>query len=180
MPHSFVAAAFSSSPLWGTRASRMIPLSASSELVIVNLDDSNYRKLLGSGDKAVLVDACAPWCGPCKLIEPVVERCAKNRKDTLVVARFDVESKSPDLKVELLLQNAMPRSLPSLILFHNQEAIAKWNGVITDEELEDFLSENIPRETTSTTAVPEKSPKTGGSIGLSGQNEGDYMLTDLN
>lgn len=151
---------------------------------IIELDDSNYRKLF-AGDKPLLVDACAPWCGPCKLIEPVVERCAENFQNSLVVSRYDVESKNNDVKMELLLQGVMPNSLPSLILIHKNKAITTHNGVVTDEQLEEFIQEqleglqNVNAVTESTTVedVEEASSvKKAGFINFASQKD-DYMVS---
>lgn len=65
---------------------------------MIDLDDSNYVKLLNS-DTATLVDACATWCGPCKLIEPVLEKCAEKWAGKIEMAKFDVEQKNPNLKL---------------------------------------------------------------------------------
>ena len=65
---------------------------------MMDLNDENYAKLL-NGQKATLVDACAIWCGPCKLIEPVLDRCATKWSETIEMAKFDVEAKNPNLKV---------------------------------------------------------------------------------
>jgi hypothetical protein len=63
----------------------------------------------------------------------------------LIVGRFDIEGGHDDLKVELLLQGVMPRSLPSLILFHkSQQAITIRKGAITDDQLEAFLLKHMP------------------------------------
>jgi thioredoxin 1 len=146
---------------------RIGPLAAGT---IIELNDSNYAAVLGS-NKPVLVDACAPWCGPCKLIEPVLNRCADHWDGTLVVARFDVEGKNPDLKVELMLQEVMPKSLPSLILFDKQKAIATRNGVITDDQMKGFLMTNLPTE-----KKPE-TQKEAGFLSFASTND-DYMLTN--
>lgn len=137
---------------------------------IIDMNDSNFAALLGS-NKPVLVDACAPWCGPCKLIEPVIRRCADNWDATLVVARFDVEGKNPNLKVELMLQGVMPKSLPSLILFYNQKAITTRNGVITDDQMKEFLKTNLP-----TQSKPE-TQKEAGFLSFASTDD-DYMLTN--
>jgi thioredoxin 1 len=83
-------------------------------------------------------------CGPCKLIEPVLERCAEQWKDTITIGKFDVACKqSNDVKVELLLKGVMPRSLPSLILLHNNEVVTTWKGVITDNQLNEMLEQHL-------------------------------------
>mmetsp|Transcript_9673 Transcript_9673/g.24115 ORF Transcript_9673/g.24115 Transcript_9673/m.24115 type:complete len:232 (-) Transcript_9673:1275-1970(-) len=115
---------------------------------VVPVTDSNYRELF-QGEKPLLLDACAPWCGPCKLIEPLLEQCAEDWKDSLVVGKFDVEDaagkngNSRDLKVELILQGAMPQALPALILVHNNKVLDTWKGVISPDQLQEMLEKNI-------------------------------------
>ena len=88
-------------------------------------------------------------CGPCKLIEPLLEQCAEDWKDSLVVGKFDVEDatgkngKSRDLKIELILQGAMPQALPALILVHNNKVLETWKGVISPTELQEMLEKHI-------------------------------------
>jgi thioredoxin 1 len=155
------------------RTSRVSPLCAGT---VVELDDSNYVKLF-KGDTPVLVDACAPWCGPCKLIEPVVERAAKSWGESLVVARFNVEARNPNLKMEMLLQQVMPTSLPSLILFHGEKALVFRNGMISDEELSEFLESNLPQKEKLQKVPTRSGTKSPGMISFASQGD-DYMLTD--
>jgi thioredoxin 1 len=84
-------------------------------------------------------------CGPCKLIEPVLEQCAEDWKDSIVVGKFDVEDSngSRNLKVELILQGAMPQALPALILVHNNKILDTWKGVISPTELQDLLKIHV-------------------------------------
>lgn len=110
---------------------------------LVAVTDSNYRELFG-GEKFLLLDAFAQWCGPCKLIEPVLQQCADDWKDSLVVGKFDVEDgKSKDLKVELILQGVMPQALPALILVHKNEILDTWKGVIDSNQLQEMLEKHV-------------------------------------
>jgi thioredoxin 1 len=143
-----------------------------------HLNDSNYKQILfaDSYDKAVLVDACATYCGPCKLIEPILEKCAEKWQDSLTFIKFDVEAPTPNLKVELVLQNAMPRSLPCLLLFRNGKVITKHKGVITEEELDSLLAAHL-----GDVVVPTTKTKFKGagyvSMALRDDSADDYMLS---
>lgn len=153
---------------------------------MIGLDDTNYVKILNS-ETPTLVDACAKWCGPCKLIEPVLQRCTTKYSDSLTMAKYDVESKSPNLKLELLMQDVMPQSLPSLILFRDGKALAKHNGVISDQELEEFIESNLASggldgssaevnaasDEQATSSAPEK--KKAGFVSFTTDRD-DYML----
>ena len=91
-------------------------------------------------------------CGPCKLIEPLLEKCAEEWKDTVVVGKFDVEdangesSRSRDLKVELILNGVMPQALPALILIHKNKVLESWKGVISPVQLRDMLEKHVERK----------------------------------
>jgi thioredoxin 1 len=152
---------------------RMVSLGA-----MINLADTNYETFLKG--QIVLVDACAQWCGPCKLIEPVLDRCMEKWQGTLHMAKFDVEAKNPNLKLEFLLQDVMPKSLPCLVLFKDGKALAKHNGVITDEELDDFIETNLQGTTSLQRDQGVVAPKKqAGMISLSQNDSDDYMLSNF-
>ena len=109
-------------------------------------------------------------CGPCKLIEPVLQQCADDWKDSLVVGKFDVEdangedAKSRDLKVELILQGVMPKALPALILVHENKILDTWKGVISPNELKEMLEKHVVKNKHVESITATKSPFRG--IGL--------------
>jgi thioredoxin 1 len=141
-----------------------------------NLDDTNYKQILfaDSYDKAVLVDACATYCGPCKLIEPVLETCTNKWQESLDFIKFDVDAAAnPNLKLELLMQNAMPRSLPCLLLFQEGKVIAKHTGIITEEELDALLETHLGTVKSPT----QKRSSSKGFVSMARDDSGDdYML----
>ena len=124
--------------------------------LIGSIDDSNYISLLRGTkmmNQPLLVDAYTTWCGPCKLIEPTLIKCAHEWKDCgLQVVKYNVESnQSHQFKLELTLQGYLPRSLPCLILFVQEQAVAKLDGACTYDQLEQFLYDNWPLSTATTT-----------------------------
>ena len=128
------------------------------------LDDENYNDVVKSGG-AVLVDACATWCGPCKLIE------GDKWSGKVQIVKWDVESKNPETKMEIVLQDALPRALPSLILFQNSKVVGIWRGVITQDQLDEFLVDNLAE----LSRVPGQ--KGVGVISLVNGDADDYMLS---
>ncbi|CAJ1942282.1 unnamed protein product [Cylindrotheca closterium] len=109
---------------------------------VVELQDSNFRGYFSS-ETPILIDACAEFCGPCKLIEPLINQCALERKDSLVVSRYDVESDSNEIKLELLLQRVMPKALPSLILIQNNKILGTKTGLLSADALNEFLDSSL-------------------------------------
>jgi len=161
---------------------------------IAALDDGNYRRYLLNNDNdatPVLIDACAQWCGPCKLIEPILQKCTEKWHGRVTIFKLDVgdDKNTANVKLELVLQDVLPRSLPSLILFHNGKALAKHNGVLTEEQLDDFLRQNLPVASSNSNKVLKKMQQSSmaktttpqraaGFVSFANQGD-DYMLSDL-
>jgi thioredoxin 1 len=90
----------------------------------VELTDSNFDEIIKSGDKPVLVDFWAEWCGPCKMIAPVVEELANDYDGKAVIAKVDVDS-NPSVSAKYGI-----RSIPTLLVFKNGEIVDKQVGAV--------------------------------------------------
>jgi len=82
---------------------------------IVTLSDNTFDETIKGSDKPVLVDFWAEWCGPCKMIAPVLEEIASEQGEKVQIAKLNVDE-NPDAarRYEVL-------SIPTLILFKNGE-----------------------------------------------------------
>lgn len=83
--------------------------------------------------KPVLVDFWAPWCGPCRMIAPVVEELSQQYADDLAVGKVDVD-KCPDLARQFRVM-----SIPTLILFKDGQVIDQKLGYQPKDALEDMI-----------------------------------------
>ncbi len=87
----------------------------------VEITDSNYTEIFAS-DKPVLVDFWAEWCGPCKMIGPIVEQMASEYEGKAVIGKVDVDA-NPEISVKYGV-----RSIPTLIFFKDGKEVDKQIG----------------------------------------------------
>ena len=99
-------------------------------------DQSFDADVLKSGE-TVLVDYWAEWCGPCKMIAPVLEEIAGTYAGKIKIAKMDV-----DANQEVPAKYGI-RGIPTLILFKNGEEIAKKVGAMSKSQLTAFLDSHV-------------------------------------
>jgi thioredoxin 1 len=90
----------------------------------VELTDANFDEVVSTGDKPVLVDFWAEWCGPCKMIAPVVEELAGDYDGKAVIGKLDVDA-NPAVSAKYGI-----RSIPTLLVFKNGEIVDKQVGAV--------------------------------------------------
>ncbi len=88
----------------------------------LTVTDSTFDEQVGLSDTPVLVDFWAEWCGPCRMISPILEEIAKEKVGKLQVAKLNVDD---NVKTA---QRFEVMSIPTLILFKNGEAVARIVG----------------------------------------------------
>lgn len=101
---------------------------------MINLTSENFEKEVLKSEKPVLVDFWATWCGPCKMIAPIVEEIAKEHEENLKVGKVNVDE-AADLAIKYDVV-----SIPTLVLFRNGKVTATIVGYREKEELESFIN----------------------------------------
>ena len=95
---------------------------------ILHVNQESFEKIIRESSKPVLVDFWATWCGPCRMLAPVLEEVAEERQD-ITVCKVDVDEER-----ELALEYGIS-SIPTLLVFKNGEVVRKSIGVISKEEM---------------------------------------------
>lgn len=90
-----------------------------------------------AGDTPVLVDFFAEWCGPCKMMKPVLEELKKKMGNKIIILKIDID-KNISLPSEYRIQ-----SVPTLVLWKQGEIIWRQSGALSLNELEQILSSYI-------------------------------------
>ena len=99
---------------------------------VVVLNSNNFSQEVLESDKTVLVDFFATWCGPCKMLSPIVDQLADEQPE-VKVCKLDVDQ-SQDIAAQYGVM-----SIPTLILFKNGEAASKVVGLQTKAALEQMI-----------------------------------------
>jgi len=96
---------------------------------IIDVTDANFQAEVIESEQAVLVDFWAPWCGPCRVVAPVLEEINAEREDLRVVKLNTDENPQTAAAFEVL-------SIPTLILFRNGQVAKKVIGAMPKRRLE--------------------------------------------
>lgn len=102
----------------------------------IELNDSNFDEAI-KGDKPVLVDFWAEWCGPCKMIGPVVEELAGDYEGRAVVAKVNVDE-NPQVAGRFGI-----RSIPTLLVFKGGQIVDKQVGAVPKSVLAQKLAAQV-------------------------------------
>jgi thioredoxin 1 len=106
---------------------------------VVEITDGNFDDEIAGGEGLVMVDFWAAWCGPCRMVAPVVAQLAEEYDGRVKVGKLDVDANQRTaIKFNV-------RSIPSILFFHNGEHVDTVIGAVPKPHLERRLVEHLAR-----------------------------------
>ncbi len=99
---------------------------------VINLNEKNFEKEVTKSEKPVLIDFWASWCGPCKMVSPLVDQLAEEHSEYKFCKVNVDEEESLAIKFGIM-------SIPTLIVFKNGEQKAKQIGALPKQEILDLI-----------------------------------------
>ena len=102
---------------------------------VINVNDNNFEKVVVQSELPLLVDFWAPWCGPCRMVGPIVEELAQDNQGRLQVAKLNVDEN------RMLSDRFNVRSIPTLVFFKNGQEIKRIVGAQGKAQLQKIIDE---------------------------------------
>ena len=101
---------------------------------VIEINSENYEKEILKSEKPVLIDFYADWCGPCKMMSPIVDEIAEELKENVIVGKVNVDE-NQDLAMEYGIM-----SIPTLVILKNGEPVKTFVGVTDKETIKSVLN----------------------------------------
>jgi thioredoxin 1 len=103
----------------------------------IELNSETFKENTSQNDKITMVDFWAPWCGPCKIIGPIVDELANEYGDKAIIAKLNVDE-NPEIAAQLGIRN-----IPTILFFKNGEVVDKLVGMNSKSTLENKINSLI-------------------------------------
>ncbi|MEN6335480.1 MAG: thioredoxin [Phycisphaerales bacterium] len=104
---------------------------------VIELSDAGFDQTINSATEPVLVDFWAPWCGPCKMLAPIIEQLADEFAGKAKICKINTDE-ARDTAIEFGIS-----AIPTVILFKDGQIQKKWVGLTSKKELSDTINKAL-------------------------------------
>ncbi|HEY8419464.1 MAG TPA: thioredoxin [Clostridia bacterium] len=104
---------------------------------VIHLTKDNFYEMLSQTDKPVLVDFWASWCGPCRMLAPVLDEVAKSLEGQAIIAKVNVDEE------EELAQSFRIMSIPTMFIIKNNKVVDQMIGYTNKDNIINTLKKHI-------------------------------------
>ncbi len=113
------------------------PITIYKKMALIHLSDGNFKAEVLQSNLPVLVDFWAPWCGPCKMVGPIVEELAREYANKIKVGKIDIDE-NPKIATKYGIM-----SIPTLMFFKGGQVIEQSVGALSKSDIKKKIEENI-------------------------------------
>jgi thioredoxin 1 len=107
-------------------------------MIIINtvkLNDNNYDEVVSSG--LTLVDVFADWCGPCKVISPIIDELSSDYQGQVVFGKLNVDE-APEKTTELGIRN-----IPTILVYKDGQIVERNTGAVSKNQLKELIDKHL-------------------------------------
>jgi len=104
------------------------------------ITDQSFKEIVENTDKGILLDFYASWCGPCKVLSPIIDELAHEIGDRAIIAKVDSEA-NPQLSAFFKI-----KSIPTMVFIKDQKLIEVINGLVPKPNLKEMIEDLIAYE----------------------------------
>ena len=104
------------------------------------ITDQSFKEIVENTDKGILLDFYASWCGPCKVLSPIIDELAHEIGDRAIIAKVDSEA-NPQLSAFFKI-----KSIPTMVFIKDQKMIEVINGLVPKPNLKEMIEDLIAYE----------------------------------
>lgn len=110
---------------------------------VVEVTDENFQEIVveGSKQRPVVVDLWAAWCGPCRVLGPILEKVAEERKGAFLLAKINVDTEGVG---QALLQAVRSQGIPTVVAFRDGQAVDMFIGAYPEQAVNEFIDRLLP------------------------------------
>ncbi len=102
-------------------------------VIPMDINDRNFKDIISNAEVPVLIDFYAPWCGPCKVLGPIITEIATEYDGKAIIAKVNIDQ-NPKLTAKFKV-----KSIPTLMFFNKGRFQEKFNGLVPKPNIEEIL-----------------------------------------